>query len=237
MKFLAPAEFLIEGTGEDGFRFNTTAGWQVADMIIDNGLRNGYTIYRQGAIIGCGNLLVFDEIDQESEILDGGPLPPGWVTNFPIGFISPPLHVKRRYQTRKRLFRADFITWPLIVCPEAENVIASSVGRRVYKLAAIDPSGRYGLRDTQKTSGTRFCVGFDGTKYHYPTLSSSINYYYQMYPGQDVFSHLVPLAAADEARTISADDDFDEEPTPGEEYELPCDHAQQRCHGSCQERY
>lgn len=185
-----PPRIRIEGSGEDGFKFRTAAGWQTGDFILDNGMRKGYSVFRQSALVCVGSLVVFDEIDWEMDELDGGPIPPGWVTHFPKTYVHPPADVVARYEQRKVAFRVDFMSWPLVSSPHVDRLILESVGRPVYRVAPTDPTIYYGLAEREKTSQTRFCVGFNGSVYHYPTLASNIAYYRNLLPGHDVFGHL-----------------------------------------------
>lgn len=171
------SNIMIAGFGEKGFQYNSEGVWKLADAVIDNGMQQGYSVYCLNTFVGCGKLIVYDEIDKETDILDGGPLSYGWVTNFPADYIQAPDHILARYQEGKIAFRKDFTTWPFSKDDNTEGSIVSSVGQSIYKLAASDPLTAYGLGETKISRGTKFSIGFNGTSHRLPTITSDWNYY------------------------------------------------------------
>ncbi|KAI1754068.1 hypothetical protein F4782DRAFT_545421 [Xylaria castorea] len=166
------SDIVIAGLGEKGFQFYSEGIWKPADLVIDNGMQRGYSAYHFNALVGCGKLIVYDEIDKETDILDGGYVPYGWVTNFPEDYVLPSDDFLARYQDSKSAFRKDFTTWPLL-----KDADAGEVGQSVYKLAASDPLAHYGLGETEISQQIKFSVGFDGTSHRLPTITSDWNYY------------------------------------------------------------
>ncbi|KAI8945018.1 hypothetical protein F4801DRAFT_598423 [Xylaria longipes] len=189
---------LVAGFGDDGFMFRSEGVWKPADLVVDNGMRRGYSVYSSNVLVGSGSLIVYDEIDREIDILFGGPLSCGWATNFPVDYILPPDHIVARYQEGKKAFREDFMTWPLLGNTNTDDEIASSVGQSVYSLAASDPVTQYGLGETEISQKTKFSIGFNGTSHRLPTITSNLKYYSMISRGQNVTSHPYPLAEPDD---------------------------------------
>ncbi|KAI0437422.1 hypothetical protein F4803DRAFT_556017 [Xylaria telfairii] len=175
----------IVGFGEKGFQYKSEGVWKPADAVIDNGMQQGYSVYYLNDLIGRGKLIVYDEIDKETDILDGGPLSYGWVTNFPENYIQAPDHILARYQEGKMAFRKDFTTWSFAKDENTEGSIASSFGQSVYKLAASDPLTEYGLGETKISQRTKFSIGFNGTSHRLPTITSDWNYYSALLSTED----------------------------------------------------
>ncbi|KAI0448328.1 hypothetical protein F5B21DRAFT_522518 [Xylaria acuta] len=173
------SDIVIAGLGEKGFQFNSEGVWQPADMVVDNGMQRGYSVYCFNVLVGC-----------EMDTLDGGPISCGWVTNFPGDYIPPPDHILVRYQEGKRAFRKDFTTWPLLKGTNGDDAIASSVGQSVYRLAASDPLTQYGLGETEISRTTKFSIGFNGISHRLPTITSDWNYYSALLSTEpDMFGH------------------------------------------------
>ncbi|KAI1122447.1 hypothetical protein F5Y10DRAFT_271073 [Nemania abortiva] len=174
---------LLYGMGENRFQFYSGTEWVAVDFIVDNGMNQGYSIYRQNNYVGVGSLVVYDEIDNETDILHGGPVAYGWVTNFPDDYVAASDDTIAHYRACKLAFRKYFVNLPLMTATNVEDVLAASVGRRIYKLAKRDPTDHYGLRETEKTSEMIYSVGFNGTCYRFPTISANPNYYYAILSG------------------------------------------------------
>ncbi|KAI0869234.1 hypothetical protein GGS24DRAFT_512355 [Hypoxylon argillaceum] len=167
-----------------GDKFIYFSGGRVipVDRVVDNGMGNGYSVYYENKYIGCGKLVVHDEIDREIDTLNGGPLAYGWVTHFPNNYIPVPDDVGRRYKELKIEFRKHFAGSPLITSTGLDKFITESISKPIYKLAARDPTTQYGLRETEKSSDVLHSTGFDGINYHYPTITSDISYYHRLFP-------------------------------------------------------
>ncbi|KAI0478066.1 hypothetical protein F4859DRAFT_513648 [Xylaria cf. heliscus] len=192
-------EILIVGHGDKGFQFNSGGVWRPADTIVDNGMQQGYSVYCQNVLVGSGRLIVHDEIDKETDVLYGGPLSCGWVTNFPADYIPPPDYILHHYLEVKNAFRKEFITWRYHKDAATDDSIASSVGKSIYALAARDPFIQYGLgetdmsRQTDMSQQTEFSVGFNGTSHRLPTITSSWDYYTALLSaGHSIASHSCP---------------------------------------------
>ncbi|KAI0543953.1 hypothetical protein F4679DRAFT_592005 [Xylaria curta] len=190
---------VIVGDGEKGYQLYSEGTWKLADMIVDNGLQQGYSVYYQYVPIGCGKLIIFDEIDKEMDTLYGGPVPSGWVTNFPNDYVAPPDHIIVRYQIEKRAFRKDFITWPWVNDPHAGEIVNG-----VYRLAASDPTAQFGLDETLVSQTTKFSVGFDGVYHRFPTITSDWNYYSELMSAENMLGY--PCPPKDEGADDAASD-------------------------------
>ncbi|KAI0854527.1 hypothetical protein F4860DRAFT_523301 [Xylaria cubensis] len=177
---------VIVGDGEKGYQLYSEGTWILADMVVDNGLQQGYSVYYQYVPIGYGKLIVFDEIDKEMDTLLGGPIPSGWVTNFPDDYIPPPDHIIAHYQTEKRAFRKDFTTWPPVNDSRADE---NAAVEGVYRLAASNPTAQFGLDETKVSQTTKFSIGFDGAYHRFPTITSDWNYYSELMSAENVLSY------------------------------------------------
>ncbi|KAI1739592.1 hypothetical protein F4680DRAFT_448970 [Xylaria scruposa] len=170
---------VIVGDGEKGYQLYSEGTWRLADLVVDNGLQQGYSVYCQYVPIGCGKLIVFDEIDKEMDTLYGGPIPSGWI--------------------EKRAFRKDFTTWPWVDDPCGDEAVNG-----VYRLAASDPTAQFGLNETKVSQTTKFSVGFDGAYHRFPTITSDWNYYSELMSAENTPSY--PCPPEDEGNNDAASD-------------------------------
>ncbi|KAJ2994879.1 hypothetical protein NUW58_g1427 [Xylaria curta] len=196
---------MITGLGEDRFQYFSQGVWNPANTIVDNGMQRGYSIYFLNDLVGYGKLAVYDEIDKELDVLDGGPLSPGWVTNFSEDYSPPPSDVIKGYQQRKEEFRKDFTTWELPTPSDVHEQTASSEGQIIYRLAVGNPVTEYGLDKDKKFRDIRFSIGFKGTSPLFPTITSSWEYYKELCPdNNNIFNYYSSIAEEEAKRDTNS---------------------------------
>ncbi|KAI0099023.1 hypothetical protein GGR51DRAFT_576426 [Nemania sp. FL0031] len=158
---------ILTGYGRTQFKYcvdHDENEWEKVDYITDNGEGRGYAMYRGGRYIGVANLMVYDEIDFEADIIYGGPISKGWVTHFTGQYQPPSGDTISRYKTTKSLYRSSL---SLSASPP-QRIYHPPTNRRVQKFAVDNPTDQYGLDETEMCSQSPYAAGFNGT-YHFPT--------------------------------------------------------------------
>ncbi|KAI0966602.1 hypothetical protein F4678DRAFT_466437 [Xylaria arbuscula] len=119
-----------------------------ASEVIDNGVGQGYTAYDNDAPIFRGKLRVFDAVDEEIDLLNGGPLGYGWFTNKPPSFVEPPPDVVTNYTDQKWTMRqrceGDLAFYQTVTGTGGKHD-EESLGQSVKRFAPLDPWEFYGL--------------------------------------------------------------------------------------------
>ncbi|KAI0426787.1 hypothetical protein F5Y09DRAFT_350902 [Xylaria sp. FL1042] len=167
------------------FKFYHAGQWYIADAIIDNGINEGYSVWSRGVLVARGKLVVYDGIDRETDVLNGGPLGAGWFTHIPTTWKAPPEPELKNYKQTKEAFRREY---PASLGISAHFTLRggaydeASCGRSVYALAVEDPHTMYGLGEKEETSRFCWCVGFRDGFYQYPTLPCSLEMGYEESP-------------------------------------------------------
>ncbi|KAI1426482.1 hypothetical protein F5Y12DRAFT_713212 [Xylaria sp. FL1777] len=151
-----PRDVLITGHEDPVFRFYHDGFWHTANKVIDNGVNKGYSAYHNTVLLGQGKLVVWDAVDHEMDVLNGGPLGRGWFTHRRLdALVEIPSDIITNYRKLKAAFRheygADSTRWPSVTC-RGGQYDHDSIGKRIYALAPIDPCLTYGLRETEETA-------------------------------------------------------------------------------------
>ncbi|KAI0521327.1 hypothetical protein F5B22DRAFT_596547 [Xylaria bambusicola] len=155
------------------YQFNLQGRYFAVDTLIDNGQNNGYTGLNGGYIVARGRLLLWDAIDGEMIILNGGPIGLQWYTHFPADFIWPPQHVIDRYKVIKATVRKDILgneSFHKEYTRTRDIDHRQSLGKPVYCRAPSDPFTFFGLGETDKVSHIPYCMGYAFETYWFPTM-------------------------------------------------------------------
>ncbi|KAI1346796.1 hypothetical protein F5Y01DRAFT_296929 [Xylaria sp. FL0043] len=203
-----PSDVIIQGYVGGLFKFYHAGSWYIADTVIDNGINHGYSAWSRGVLVARGKLAVYDGIDQEMDILNGGALGAGWFTHIPATWKSPPDSELQNYRRIKEAFRKEYPTdlgiWECFTF-RGGKYNETSRGSSVHALAVEDPHLMYGLGEKEETSRHRWCVGFRDGFYQYPTLPCSLEMGYEEPPDTPFYVEQ-PQAEDSEPNNIESSD-------------------------------
>ncbi|KAI0404394.1 hypothetical protein F4802DRAFT_615522 [Xylaria palmicola] len=174
---------VLIGYGESEFNLHHEEhAWVRVNKVIDNGPQRLYSAYYGDYYIGDGLLVVWDEIDKEYDLLEGGAIPDGWVTNFPRLYATPPKSYIDEYWRRKYQFRGTFLDLVGPHNPESEAFTRSTTGQEIYRLAVLNPQEAFGSVNQDRDPKGPFTLGVNGKSPRFPTITTNYYYYRAKYP-------------------------------------------------------